>query len=273
MSLYDQYSEQEYYTKKKLLSLNPGVVGECMYQEIWAIRKLFLMPIEAFNKKQYIIMTKKINELMIHILETKLYKHTYESKVEYRQMEYHHKQDALLRLASELNIYIPYELVQFLYRTNALLLKLYILRVFSHENKLLYFYLKQNDRLEWYEMIIGLNTVEETSVELDLTSSFLSFLVSFYLKICEMMVLSNGDDIQLTYNEIQFRYPQLNENQIHFYLTHNHSQQYYTIQNFKQYTNISYESARKQLDMLMQLKFYNRIKIGKKYVYTTDGCK
>ena len=70
------------------------------------------------------------------------------------------------------------------------------------------------------------------------------------------------------FHQIIFKYPQLRPYQIEFYLNHRTSGYFYTIEMFITNTKVCYETARNSLDMLVQLGFYDKIKTGKKYIYS-----
>lgn len=273
MTLYDTYSEEKYYTKRQLLDLHPGIVGECMYEEIWNIRKRFKIEVDINGEKYFVVLTKRVNSLMMSILENKIkVQEMSEDITMFVTTNLISNKQQFYMLCKNLNNDKLGVLSETLYSQQPLLFHLFLICYYNAHSSLLYAYLVHYNRVEWYAILKEIKIINEKNKDLDLTGEFLSFLSTFHLKIYEIMLLSRSDEIKQNYDEIQFRYPQLNEQQIKFYLSHNNDKQYYTIENFKQFSNLSYENARRKMDLLMQLNFYKRIKIGKKYVYTTNGC-
>ena len=123
-----------------------------------------------------------------------------------------------------------------------------------------------------------LNTVE---AEGDLTFIYLVFLKLFQ-NINNLAMKSTKDfmandaseytslsktEKNVTANQILLKYPTLSEKSAQFFATHREEGKYYTIKHFQQFVGCSYETARYSLDNLTNLKLYNKIKIGNKYVY------
>jgi len=81
------------------------------------------------------------------------------------------------------------------------------------------------------------------------------------------------DSINSSFNfdQLVFQYPQLKEYQIHFYVNHHTIGHYYTLNQFSQWCDVCYETARCAMEQLVELNFYTRHKIGKKFVYTPKG--
>ena len=69
-------------------------------------------------------------------------------------------------------------------------------------------------------------------------------------------------------SDIIYLYPQLKKHQIDFYQNHHTPGYYYTIEQFVQYCDVCYETGRSSLDQLVSLGFYEKMKQGKKFVYT-----
>lgn len=63
-------------------------------------------------------------------------------------------------------------------------------------------------------------------------------------------------------------YPSLHYIQAHFYLSHCVIGKFYTVDQFKIFESVSYETARTSMDYLAKLGFYSKGKIGKKFTYT-----
>ncbi len=64
-------------------------------------------------------------------------------------------------------------------------------------------------------------------------------------------------------------HPELSVKQVKFFVSHSNSRFKYTIKDFQKYFGTSYETARYSLDGLVDSGFYNKRKVGKKYIYGT----
>ena len=62
--------------------------------------------------------------------------------------------------------------------------------------------------------------------------------------------------------------PTLKKGQAEFYARHCTIGKYYTIQQYKEFNNVAYETARTSMDNLALLEFYKKEKIRNKFVYT-----
>lgn len=74
------------------------------------------------------------------------------------------------------------------------------------------------------------------------------------------------DDKRIT--DLLEDYPSLHYVQAHFYLSHCTIGKFYTVDQFKLYESVSYETARTSMDYLAKLGFYSKGKVGKKFTYT-----
>ncbi|MEF9967007.1 MAG: hypothetical protein RR766_00740 [Longicatena sp.] len=105
----------------------------------------------------------------------------------------------------------------------------------------------------------------------DKTYYFLQYLMKIWLIISDIMVslyrYKKNDSINYTYEELIERYPQLTKEQLYFYHTHHESEHYYTINNYMRACNVCYETARYSLDKLVEECWYQKQKMGKKFVY------
>jgi len=62
--------------------------------------------------------------------------------------------------------------------------------------------------------------------------------------------------------------PALNRNQASFLANHCTMGRYYTIQQFKKFTRCAYETARTSMDKLAQERYYSKLQVKNKFVYT-----
>jgi hypothetical protein len=75
----------------------------------------------------------------------------------------------------------------------------------------------------------------------------------------------------LTAQEILRKKPELSMKQALFYVNHSESGKSYTINDFKSFNDTSYETSRYSMDNLVKIGYYNKIKIGKKFVYNANS--
>lgn len=82
------------------------------------------------------------------------------------------------------------------------------------------------------------------------------------IKIQHLPMRNKGDA-----DELQALYPFLSTKQIEFYCTHQRAFYYYTVTDYAKWHHCSNETARTSLNELVQLGWYKKQKVGKKYVY------
>jgi len=78
----------------------------------------------------------------------------------------------------------------------------------------------------------------------------------------------NNQKEEKNVKEFLENYPSLHYIQAHFYLSHNTIGKFYTVDQFRLYENVAYETARTSMDFLAKLGFYTKGKVGKKFTYT-----
>ncbi len=74
-------------------------------------------------------------------------------------------------------------------------------------------------------------------------------------------------DKNQSYKAILSSHPELSTKQAKFYVNHSDNKINYTLKDFQDYFGSSYETSRYSLDKLVELGFYKKKKIGKKFVY------
>lgn len=105
----------------------------------------------------------------------------------------------------------------------------------------------------------------------DATYAFLEMLEQLRLILYKKMLLLNNTAKEqykvLQEKELLECYPELKKEQVCFYVEHREIGHYYTIQNYIQQSQVCYETARYSLDELVNKHWYEKKKIGKKFVY------
>lgn len=107
--------------------------------------------------------------------------------------------------------------------------------------------------------------------ERDVTPAFLLYLSQIRLKLSQVMISLYGAPIHqhrsMKAVELQERYPQLSHKQVAFYMKHRAWKHFYTIHNYMKFCNVCYETARCAMDELVLETWYQKQKMGKKFVY------
>lgn len=120
-----------------------------------------------------------------------------------------------------------------------------------------------------YQIIINYSkTINFTNK--DVTKNFLSFLACVRFHFTKDVITLESNEVQLrkkSLEELQLCYPTLQKKQLQFYIAHSTDKQYYTIKHYMQYHNVCYETARTSLEELTALQWYQKKKIGKRFVY------
>ncbi len=67
---------------------------------------------------------------------------------------------------------------------------------------------------------------------------------------------------------LMYRYPMLSKAAVSFYTKHHQPGHYYTISQYIEENNVCYETGRQAMEQLVQYRFYQKTKVGKKFVYS-----
>ena len=81
----------------------------------------------------------------------------------------------------------------------------------------------------------------------------------------------NQRDKNISKEKILLSHPSLSKKQAEFLISCNEKGNNYTLSHFQKQTHSSYETSRYSLEQLVELGFYKKDKIGKKFVYTCLG--
>lgn len=269
MNDYTIYSEDEYYDKTQLLSIYSPTVCTCIWEEICKYRQQFRYDVHFRAKRAYITLNKTLYQKMIRIYELRLEKKLgIEKKIDFN--DHLGAKDLLLKYIKDNKMIMTQEMFQFLTSNEFLLLKVFIIYNYINDLDFLYLFLCLNQRMEWFEIVERIELSMKSSIDnADLTKDFRDFLDSFYF-------LSSDNVIQLIstvfepmdVEELLTQYPTCSKKQMLFYTKCAKKNHYYTIAQYMEMNNVSYETARKAMEHLVELKFYRKIKVGKKFVFT-----
>lgn len=269
MDDYTIYSEDEYYDKTQLLSIYSPTVCTCIWDEICKYRQQFRYDIHFRAKRAYITLNKTLYQKMIRIYEMDLEKKPNAKKV-FTFDEHLGAKDLTLKYIKDNKMIMTQEMFQFLMSNEFLLLKVFIIHNYIHDFDFLYLYLCLNQHPEWFDIIEKIEiTIKNPIDNADLTKQFRDFLDSFYFLSSENVIqLISTVFESMDVDELLTQYPTCSKKQMLFYKKCAKKNHYYTIAQYMEMNNVSYETARKAMEHLVELKFYRKIKVGKKFVFT-----
>lgn len=298
-----KYSEIMYYKKADLEKEMDYYLVDPLWHEIEQYRSLFRQEFPLSGKKTYLIRNPLVNDTMAWTQEWMLawlmkhqdpgyseidvfwlkeeekarfsrllVKMRYDKEIKagllFQEIFTHFINDCRLELA--LRSYLEEE-------TNNLLLKLFLLGMECDKRTafLLFFptiYLHHCFPLSAFMTMEELmDRTDRQITDLDVTSNFLSLLEVLRLKFSDEMLSLNRKDTlslqKLDARELTERYPMLQKESIAFYVAHRKLHHYYTLQDYMQNAGVCYETARYSMEKLVALKWYQKQKIGKKFVY------
>ncbi|MEG2409531.1 MAG: hypothetical protein RSA96_01145 [Erysipelotrichaceae bacterium] len=105
----------------------------------------------------------------------------------------------------------------------------------------------------------------------DLTYLFLVFLNQIHRNLSKMVLILEKQSLDKTIfmnrEELHHLYPMLHHLQIDFYLSHKQSNHFYDIKDYQESSHVCYETARSSLEQFVALHFYQKLKVGNKFVY------
>lgn len=292
MELVEKYSEQTYSRRVDLLKELDHSIADTVWNEVLRYRRQFCYELHIMDRTYHITMCRSV---LFRILECeeKLLKQgnimrglsdclQHEERTNW-QLLLHHKEcgvdvgDAVwIQHACEL-----LEITQCTFIMEVLLLQVpVVIQLFlcmhlpyTQREPALFLIALVHDALYLMDILFPpyVDECGYTGEEEDLTYDLLDFLKNLELKISDrMLLLKGGKQNQqqfVSLRDLKERYPMLQEEQLRFYVGHRDAAHYYTIQQYIAYCGVCYETARTALDQLVNLNWYQKRKIGKKFVY------
>lgn len=266
------YSEEEYVDKMYLHTIYSQVAAECIWKEILVYREKYRYPLYFDTKQYYLTMNPTLFHKMMKIYELKLEEqeriypsiHLFIERNKCKSMK-----ERMTLFLKENQLQMKSSIITFLCSDEILLVKLFIVCKFIKNKKLLYYILLENNQLNWYPMfdlqqkLLGINTKS------DLTYEYRNFLEQLHLHLLDNMILwkRSNNDKEYSLNELILRFPMCSKGQLQFYMEHCNKCHYYTIAQYVHFHHVSYETARKAMNLLVSLRFYEKVKVGKKQVF------
>lgn len=111
--------------------------------------------------------------------------------------------------------------------------------------------------------------IKEYSKEEDQTYNLLALIKSFNQILNKKLI--KGEEVALNKQGLEtliYRYPMLPKAAVSFYAKHNQPGHYYTISQYIEENQVCYETGRQAMEQLVHYRFYQKTKVGKKFVYS-----
>lgn len=295
--LVQKYSEENYDTKEAVSKDLDHYMIDTVWQEIQNYRSCFAHKLR-FNTKSYYITYNPYTYQQIIQCHQKAMQlgrmnpnyqlpdfYTEETQPILKSMlihgEVHHQLDPIyikMNVLKELHIEIDQGLLSILFdEKEDLFLRIYLIlhELSLYECQILFAILLSHSHQEYLFQIIDITHFHHIMMDIpkneDLTYAFLNLLSKFNLIFSDLMLsytsTQNRDLKLLGLKELQKRYPMLNDDQLRFYIKHQKLDHYYTIQDYMHFAHVCYETARYSLDKIVEQQWYQKQKVGKKFVY------
>lgn len=285
-----KYSEQEYLCKQDIYTLFKTHIGSIVWNEIEQYRQIFIRKWNIQSYEICLVLNAYVNIQMEQTFTaccrwiTQISSFT--NKRSYQWQEemniYHYKQNQVFQGRAKLaqfcernHILISCELLEHIQDPSInMLIRLFSIHLLCDVEKrdILISLCLCDWNLELLApLLCGVNVPVEKSQHDD-TYNFLAFLSQIRLKISQEMISLMGEQKheQISMNEAVLleRYPQLALHQIQFYIKHRTYDHFYTIQQYMDQCHVCYETARYSLDEMVKMQWYDKYRMGKKYVYS-----
>lgn len=294
-----KYSEQGYYTKEAIANEIDSYLLEPIWQEVKTYRSFFRYDLKINDKVLYItrnpfVINKilQLEEQLKYIGEDTIICEEYycpylsdELNIMYRQYLTHLKLHTYIDFSDFFQTFCDQFDIQDIYKPHIrfllnkeepFLIRFFTLLMIPTRRSLHLFLLpflisqKAENMYRQFSIIDFADSLSE-GITGDATYMFLEMLDRLRLILYKNMLLLNSN-VKDQYKVLQAqdlveRYPELNKQQIAFYVEHREIGHYYTIQNYIHQCKVCYETARYSLDELVLKHWYEKKKVGKKFVY------
>ncbi|NCC55397.1 MAG: hypothetical protein EOM11_07955 [Erysipelotrichia bacterium] len=252
----------------QLLNIYRPTACDLIWQDILAYRKLFRYDLHFDEHQHYLTMNKTLFHKMLRIYDLSLQE---DKPVNFCGGDANlASKDLLLKYIHLNHLSISQTLFKFLMSEELLLIKVFVLYMLIDDLDFIALYLQVNKKYHWYKIIEKIDKKDLFICETkDLSKYFRDFLDTFYFhSLYNVVQLKSTVFEQMDMEELLSLYPTCNVKQMTFYLQCSQKNHFYTIAQYMKMHQVSYETARKAMEQLVELKFYHKIKIGKKYVFT-----
>ncbi|MEF9962446.1 MAG: hypothetical protein RR863_03965 [Erysipelotrichaceae bacterium] len=295
-STIQKYSEEHYYSKNELKADFSDSTLSILWDEIEAYRALFIHEIHVFKLAYYvtynpylyqkiIVLHQNLNELQhrgkeeivwLSLNETgrKILDHFYVLFNGNSQM----KPLLILHALKEFHLNLDQELLVILLdEKEDIFLKVFLCILFLDKKEAILVINIICSRISFSTILkaMDIDFLYQQLIKdkdcLDLTYLFLAFLNQTHSNLSKMVLIlekqSFYQKILMNREELHHIYPMLHRLQIEFYLSHKQSNRFYDIKDYQESNQVCYETARYSLEQLVDLHFYQKLKVGNKFVY------
>lgn len=289
-------SETAYYTKKELSQyLNISVIDQ-VWKDIEAYRSYFKVHDVCMRENEYIVLNSYVSKKMMILLEKMLMlpqeSGQSDQLYEFIKDQIKENKEAFLCIdflkecqmkslgfatcqehlklfffeEKDCNAYLLRS-CPFMIRLNALLSN----EEFSFIQKVVLSacILKQANCEKFIPYLEPSCFIKEYSKEEDQTYNLLALIKIFNQALNKKLIRENESSLQHQGVEsLIYRYPMLPKAAVSFYSKHNQPGHYYTISQYIEENQVCYETGRQAMEQLVQHRFYQKTKVGKKFVYS-----
>lgn len=104
---------------------------------------------------------------------------------------------------------------------------------------------------------------------MDMTRTYHEMLEQLSSLVQKQMLADKRENtlLEAVFDELVQLYPYVNPKAIAYFVEHRKKHHYYTVEDYRNFTHCSYETARSALNSLCAVGWYEKHKIGKKYCY------
>lgn len=272
VSLKEKYTDINYANKAELTDLLEYHAIETVWKEILEYRQAFQIHYQFLNQSILFTLTPSIYQKVIET-ERDLRQQVLQmgnsslflGLVDRQQFEYKLKEFLAAYYGRD------YDLQQQLMHTHPLIL-VSILRLLKvPEASLL-----ANDVLQMYhlssisedvweiaEMLEVKEGNDQTAFLLQYMKQLQAFCESLSTKVNTQQDKTKSEGV----SELCWSYPNLSQSLITFFVEHRAGNHFYSVKDYQDWHECSYETARSSLNELVNLGWYQKIKVGKKFVY------
>lgn len=273
MEAISYYSEEEYRNKKEIFAMYGHPAGDCLWEEILAYRNQYFYSLDFSNRNYYVTLNKTLFLKMERVYEIQFEDYHLIPMLPYLNEETLGIESVLIHYQKwnpEKNSSNQY---RYLVKEGPVLIKVFVIACFYHDEQLLYLFLALHHKSGMFPLVQEWQHYHlKNGFDRDLTYDLRDFLDFIYFKSQKNMIKLKGDELDnLSFEALRLRFPMLNEKQLQFYFSHHECNCYYLISHYAKFADVSYETARKAMEMLYEYHFYQKQKIGKKFVYYTVG--
>lgn len=263
MQLIQRYTDERYCNRQQVeAEVGLGAINE-VWRRIKAYRQYFKIEATLLNQHYEFVLTpailKKIIDVMTQFSLTA-------STIQLSEYKVH-----LTRL---FNQYIPDSSVDDLVKMLPFI-QLYMISNITHDelrNEAMLCVLKTYGYAHHYELFREVvEVVYADPFDRDHTLPFLNYLEQCSMKNQQKMLLFSQEK-QLNETDLLLLHPAMSAKQCHFFVHHREYAKYYRIEDYMKQENCSYETARSHMQAMVNVGWYSKLKIGKKFVFTVSEC-